>query len=117
MKKTIIMLISVVTIIACLSLPVFAASYKLSHTWMDTWYSGSSMVDKGYSNFVRSPKRSDPGNNPETVTIKTWLGGRDGNKRGMRTTTTFILINSCGSSSYTVDHGYGNHVGATCVIN
>ncbi len=58
---------------------------------MDTYYNGSSMVDKGYADFTRSPKRSDPGNNPETVTMKTWLGGKDSQKRGMRTTTTFIL--------------------------
>lgn len=116
MKKTIVLLLSIVTVIACMTLPVVAASYKLTYSWMDTYYNGSSMVDKGYADFTRSPKRSDPGNNPETVTMKTWLGGKDSQKRGMRTTTTFILINSCCNSSYPVDHKYVNHVGATCVI-
>lgn len=97
-------------------MPVAAASYNKSVSWKDTYYSGSSMVDKGYVTFDRSPKRADPGNNPETVTMKTWLRGRDGTKRGTRTTTTYILVNSCINSSYAIDHAYGNTEDGSCKI-
>ncbi|MBR4404193.1 MAG: hypothetical protein IKT10_03680 [Clostridiales bacterium] len=116
MKKIIVLALSVATMVACLAAPAAAAYYRTSYTWMDTYYSGSSRVDKGYATFDRSPARSDPANNPETVTMNTWLRNSNGTKVGNRKTTTFILVNSCINSSYAIDHENGRSVGASCTI-
>ena len=116
MKKTIVLLLSVATMIGCISMPIGAASYKINNKWMKTWYYNSYMADRGYVDFKRSPARSDPANNPETVTMRVWLKGKDGKVRGERKVSTFILINSCGTNSNPVDHDYGNTPGGKCVI-
>ncbi len=118
MKKTIVSLLTVATMIGCLAAPAAAASvkFKIYNKWMDTFYYNSYMADRGYVNFKRSPAISNPGDYKTTVIMDVWLVGKDGKKRGDRTMRTYICVNTCGTSTSPVDHDFKNTPDGSCTF-
>ena len=116
MKKTIVSLLTVATMIGCLAAPAAAASvkFKIYNKWMDTFYYNSYMADQGHASFKRAQPLSNPQDYRTTVRMCVWLTGKDGVKRGTRSIYTYIETNSCGSTSYPIDHDYKNTPNGLC---
>ena len=91
MKKTIVSLLTVATMIGCLAAPAAAASvkFKIYNKWMDTFYYNSYMADQGHASFKRSQPLSNPQDYRTTVRMCVWLTGKDGVKRGTRSIYTY----------------------------
>jgi uncharacterized protein YxeA len=107
MKKTIILIISVVVIIACMSLPVAASGINVTSRTIHTQYNGGSLCDKGTVKCVTSGY----------VKFKVSLTHNNGTRRG---TTTHLYThtepkNHTVSSGW-VDHSYNSNYVAVDVI-
>ncbi|MBR6255065.1 MAG: hypothetical protein IKR22_06490 [Clostridiales bacterium] len=103
MKRKLALLLTVPVVLGCMSLPAFAGATSIS-SGMHTWYSGSSMVDRGWRTDIN---RS--GYDEWAVFYKIWLKGDDGKKRGTRSLSIAFNYDATGYT-FAVDHAYGNTV-------
>ena len=97
MKKTIVLLLSIATIIGCMSLPA-AAAYKKT-VWMSTAYYNSYMADKAHVKFTTSSWQN--------LSFRIGLRGSDNKIRGDKK----YMMNLRGTAtkdSSPVDHDFHN---------
>lgn len=97
MRRTIILVMSIVTIIGCLALPVAAGPVSNINDWIETTYQGGNKVDQGFVSF----------SNQGTTTVTVSLRGFGGVNRGARTSTVSGTGTRQAKSGY-VDHDYMN---------
>ena len=97
MKKSFAFVFSMVMVIGLMAMSVLAQPITDIHTHIDTFYQGSSLVDKGTVTF----------SNSGTTTMKVALKGFGGQNRGWHTNT----VSGTGTRSAVsgnVDHEYQN---------
>lgn len=102
MKKTIVLLLSLATVIGCMSLPVAAYSKKV---WKSTAYYNSYMADTAHVKFTASGW--------DSVSFRIGLKGKDGTIRGDKSDSYFFYKKAEKASS-PVDSAFGNT--ADCTI-
>ena len=92
MKKTIILMLSLVTVIGCMSMPAAAYTKKV---WMTARYNNSILEDKAYAQFTAYKW--------EYVSFLIGLKGKDNKIRGDRKYNVYFK-DTIQRASYPVDH-------------
>ena len=96
MKKTIVLLLSIATIIGCMSLPAAAYTKKV---WMSTAYYNSYMADTAHVKFTTTKY--------EFLSFRIGLRGSDGKVRGDKS-DYWLLKGTRNKDSSPVDHDFHN---------
>ena len=102
MKKTIVLLLSLATVIGCVSLPAAAYSKKV---WKSTAYYNSYMADTAHVKFTASGW--------DYVSFRIGLRGNDNKLRGDKS-DNYLFYKSAQGDSSPVDTAFGNK--AECKI-
>ena len=86
MKKTIVLLLSVATMIGCIATPLVAdeVTFKATNKRMTTYYYNTYMANQAKIDFKRSPTLKHPENYKTTVNASIWLKGEDGKNESRR---------------------------------
>ena len=116
MKKTIVLLLSVATMIGCIATPLVAdeVRFKATNKRMTTYYYNTYMANQAKIDFKRSPTLKHPENYKTTVNASIWLKGEDGKKRGTKNYNSYICSNYCFMQSSPIDVDYQNSPDGYC---